>query len=165
MLFLTPKEYELLALEVFHHKCMYFKWSLLGVDWRAGNQMIFTEKSRRERNTYRHQARSGNYYCIITNHYYYIYIYAFSRCFYPKRLTIAFRLYIFNQYFNQYVCSLGIKPTTFCAANAMLYHWATLYTHYILQNKSKITILTLINIITINISYFLSNALSYTHLI
>ncbi len=25
----------------------------------------------------------------------YIYIYAFSRCFYPKRLTIAFRLYIF----------------------------------------------------------------------
>ncbi len=24
-----------------------------------------------------------------------IYIYAFSRCFYPKRLTIAFRLYIF----------------------------------------------------------------------
>ncbi len=27
--------------------------------------------------------------------------------------------------FYQYVCSLGIKPTTFCAANAMLYHWAT----------------------------------------
>ncbi len=26
----------------------------------------------------------------------YIYIYAFSRRFYPKRLTIAFRLYIFN---------------------------------------------------------------------
>ncbi len=24
----------------------------------------------------------------------------------------------------QYVCSLGIEPTTFCAANAMLYHWA-----------------------------------------
>ncbi len=24
--------------------------------------------------------------------------------------------------FYQYVCSLGIKPTTFCAANAMLYH-------------------------------------------
>ncbi len=32
------------------------------------------------------------------------------------------RLYIF---FCQYVCSLGIEPTTFCAANAMLYHWAT----------------------------------------
>ncbi len=29
----------------------------------------------------------------------------------------AFRLYIFCQY----VCSLGIEPTTFCAANAMLY--------------------------------------------
>ncbi len=27
---------------------------------------------------------------------------------------------------NQYVCSLGIEPTTFCAADAMLYHWATL---------------------------------------
>ncbi len=24
-----------------------------------------------------------------------------------------------------YVCFLGIEPTTFCAANAMLYHWAT----------------------------------------
>ncbi len=23
------------------------------------------------------------------------------------------------------VCSLGIEPTTFCAADAMLYHWAT----------------------------------------
>ncbi len=30
----------------------------------------------------------------------------------------TFRLYIFYQY----VCSLGIEPTTFCAANAMLYH-------------------------------------------
>ncbi len=30
--------------------------------------------------------------------YIFIYIYAFSRRFYPKRLTIAFRLYIFNQY-------------------------------------------------------------------
>ncbi len=25
-------------------------------------------------------------------------------------------------HFFQYVCSLGIEPTTFCAANAMLYH-------------------------------------------
>ncbi len=25
----------------------------------------------------------------------------------------------------QYVCYLGIEPTNFCAANAMLYHWAT----------------------------------------
>ncbi len=28
-------------------------------------------------------------------------------------------------HFCQCVCSLGIEPTTFCAANAMLYHWAT----------------------------------------
>ncbi len=28
-------------------------------------------------------------------------------------------------HFHQYVCSLGIEPTTFCAADAMLYHWAT----------------------------------------
>ncbi len=28
-------------------------------------------------------------------------------------------------HFWQYVCSLGIEPTNFCAANAMLYHWAT----------------------------------------
>ncbi len=28
-------------------------------------------------------------------------------------------------FFYQYVCSLGIEPTTFCTANAMLYHWAT----------------------------------------
>ncbi len=31
------------------------------------------------------------------------------------------RLYIYCQY----VCSLGTEPRTFCAANAMLYHWAT----------------------------------------
>ncbi len=28
-------------------------------------------------------------------------------------------------FFYQYACSLGIEPTTFCAANTMLYHWAT----------------------------------------
>ncbi len=28
-------------------------------------------------------------------------------------------------HFCQYVCFLRIEPTTFCAANAMLYHWAT----------------------------------------
>ncbi len=28
-------------------------------------------------------------------------------------------------FFCPYVCSLGIEPTTFCATNAMLYHWAT----------------------------------------
>ncbi len=50
----------------------------------------------------------------------YIYIYAFSRRFYPKRLTVHSGYTLFYQY----VCSLGIEPTTFCAANAMLYHWA-----------------------------------------
>ncbi len=38
-----------------------------------------------------------------------------------KATYSAFRLYMFYHY----VCSLGIEPTTFCAANAMLYHWAT----------------------------------------
>ncbi len=38
-----------------------------------------------------------------------LFIYAFIRRFYPKRLTIAFRLYIFYQF----VCFLGIEPTTF----------------------------------------------------
>ncbi len=33
--------------------------------------------------------------------------------------------YIQIYIFYQYVCSLGIEPTTFCAANTMLYHWAT----------------------------------------
>ncbi len=28
-------------------------------------------------------------------------------------------------FFYQYVCCLGIEPTTFCDANTMLYHWTT----------------------------------------
>ncbi len=28
-------------------------------------------------------------------------------------------------FFCQYVCSLGIEPTTFSTANVILYHWAT----------------------------------------
>ncbi len=48
--------------------------------------------------------------------------FTFSRHFYPKRLTVHSG---YTGFFNQYVCSLGIEPTTFCAANAMLYHWAT----------------------------------------
>ncbi len=39
----------------------------------------------------------------------YIYIYAFSRCFYPKRLTV----HLGYNFFCQYMCSLGIEPTTF----------------------------------------------------
>ncbi len=37
-------------------------------------------------------------------------------CFYPKRLAV----HSGNTFFSQYMCSLGIKPITFCAANAML---------------------------------------------
>ncbi len=48
----------------------------------------------------------------------FIYIYAFSRHFYPKRLTV----HSGYTFFYQYVCSLGIKPMTLCAANAMPYH-------------------------------------------
>ncbi len=59
------------------------------------------------------------------------YIYAFSRRFYPKWLTITFRLYIFYQY----VCSLGIEPTTFCAADAMFYHWAIQELHIVSTQK------------------------------
>ncbi len=44
-------------------------------------------------------------------------------------------------FFHQYVCSLGIEPSTFCAANAMLYHWATgtpvNYNVYGLKNASN----------------------------
>ncbi len=39
----------------------------------------------------------------------YIYIYAFSRRFYLKRLIV----YSGYNFFGQYVCSLGIEPTTF----------------------------------------------------
>ncbi len=62
---------------------------------------------------------------------FYIYIYAFSRRFYPKRFTV----YSGYTFFCQYVCSLGIEPTTFYAAYAMLYHWAT-GTHFPLWNQS-----------------------------
>ncbi len=40
----------------------------------------------------------------------YIYIYAFSRRFYPKRLTVHSG---YKFFFCQYMCSLGIEPTTF----------------------------------------------------
>ncbi len=53
----------------------------------------------------------------MTNKYlkHYIYIYAFSRRFYPKRLTGY-------TFFHQFVRFLGIEPTTVCAVNTMLYH-------------------------------------------
>ncbi len=39
------------------------------------------------------------------------------RCFYPKCLTVHSG---YTSFFCQYVCSLGIEPTTLCVANAML---------------------------------------------
>ncbi len=66
----------------------------------------------------------------------YIYIYAFSRRFYPKRLTIA-------GYTFSLVCSLGIEPTTFCAADAMLYHWATQELWYIVTYTKYIDYISL----------------------
>ncbi len=38
-----------------------------------------------------------------------MYIYAFSRRFYPKRLTV----HSGYNFFCQYMCSLGVEPTTF----------------------------------------------------
>ncbi len=66
-------------------------------------------------------------YCAITDSNLRLGIYdpknnfTFIRRFYLKRLTV----YSGYTFFFQYVCSLGIEPTTFCAANTMLYHWAT----------------------------------------
>ncbi len=52
---------------------------------------------------------------------FYIYIYAFSRRFYPKRLTV----HSGYTFFCQYVCSLGIEPTTFALLAQCSNHWAT----------------------------------------
>ncbi len=51
----------------------------------------------------------------------YIYIYAFSRRFYPKRLTV----HLGYTFFCQYMCSLGIEPTTFALLTQCSNHWAT----------------------------------------
>ncbi len=48
--------------------------------------------------------------------------------------------------FCKYVCSLGIEHTIFCAANAMLYHWATgtldVFTHCLMQLRGTWSALT-----------------------
>ncbi len=49
-----------------------------------------------------------------------IYIYAFSRRFYPKRLSDSGYIFVLS------VCVFpGNQTHNLCAANAMLYHWAT----------------------------------------
>ncbi len=52
-------------------------------------------------------------------------IYAFSRLFLAFIQSNLQCIQAIHFIFNQYVCSLGIDPTTFCAANAMLYHRTT----------------------------------------
>ncbi len=61
------------------------------------------------------------YAVFIYMQYIYIYVYAFSRRFYPKRLTV----YSGYTFFCQYVCSLGIEPTTFALLTQCSNHWAT----------------------------------------
>ncbi len=61
-----------------------------------------------------------------------IYIYAFSRRFYYNCIQVI--------HFHQYVWSLGIEPTTFCAADAMFYHWATQVTNTILYSTIPKTV-------------------------
>ncbi len=39
--------------------------------------------------------------------------------------SLHLRFYSCCAFFCQYVCTLGIEPTTFCIANTMLYHWET----------------------------------------
>ncbi len=50
------------------------------------------------------------FYTFNVNYNLYIYIYAFSRCFYPKRFIVQSG---YTYFFCGYVCSLGIEPTTF----------------------------------------------------
>ncbi len=46
-------------------------------------------------------------------------------------------------FFFQFVCSLGIEPTTFYTANAMLYHWATGTSGIIFKSLNEIDAHTL----------------------
>ncbi len=73
----------------------------------------------------------------------YIYIYAFSRRFYPKRLTV----HSGYNFFCQYMCSLGIEPTTFALLTQCSNHWATgtLYTHLTLLQSYICSFKTVIN--------------------
>ncbi len=49
---------------------------------------------------------------------YFIYIYIYQ-------ILLSKATYSGYTFCCLYVCSLGIEPTTFCAVNTMLYHWAT----------------------------------------
>ncbi len=83
-----------------------------------------------------------------------IYIYAFSRRFYPKWLTVHSGYTCIVS-----MCFLGIEPTTFCAANTMLNHWATgtlINIIYIILGNINIIFKTIVlqNVIALYCDYF-----------
>ncbi len=100
----------------------------------------------------------------------YIYIYAFSRRFYPNRLTIAFRLYIFNEPHrnncidtNCKVLTSAVKPLivincipnkSFCLHNICICI-VHIYYVYINIHTYSIYILNIFTCIYINIFIFL----------
>ncbi len=51
-----------------------------------------------------------------------VYIFTFIRRFYPKRLTVHWG---YTFFFCQYMCSLGVEPTTFALLTQCSNHWAT----------------------------------------
>ncbi len=67
-------------------------------------------------------------------------IYAFSRRFYPKRLTLL-TVHSGYTFFGQYMCSLGIEPT-FALLTQCSNHWATgyieIWMHSIIKNAEGV---------------------------
>ncbi len=63
------------------------------------------------------------------------------------------------------MCSLGIEPTTFCAADAMLYHWATQEHHSELPQITRLLIVLyiLIVIISTRLKLFDTHTQPHTH--
>ncbi len=66
------------------------------------------------------------------------YIYAFSRHFYPKQLTV----HSGYTFFLSVHVFLGTRTHNLCAANAMLYHWATWthFTYFIINRVCRVCI-------------------------
>ncbi len=95
------------------------------------------QETSREKRTYPKQMfcttrgkKPINSLCFIINRL--IYIFTFSRRFYPKRLTVHSGYTFF--FFYQYV--------TFCTANAKLYHWATGTLYMIYMSSHSVVLLT-----------------------
>ncbi len=64
--------------------------------------------------------------------------FTFIRRFYPKQVTV----HSGYTFFCQYMCSLGIKPTTFALLTQCSNHWAT-GTWYTINNSAVINIIIL----------------------